>query len=808
MDNPAFDFARVRPFGLTALGLCLRWTAIAGDPRLLRLPDSSSSPRRQHALTVLAAACLLAAAGVRAAPPPAALAPAVSTIPPQPVELQAQQVRSVLDKETTADGEVALRQGDLSLSADHLRYLAPTQWARATGQVKVERGGDRFTGTEAELNLASHEGFVLRPQYHFARTGAGGQSERIDFVGDQRLSAREADYTSCNRDGSGTPDWVLSADRIDLDFEHNEGVAHGAVLRFLGVPILVAPVISFPATEARKSGWLPPEMDSDNRGGLSLAVPYYWNLAPNYDLTTTPSLASRRGPGLQAEFRYLEASDSGRVELHAIPHDRGAGRERHGYEWFHEGSVGDDWRYGVAAMRASDDDYWKDFANQLPSLTRRLLPQAAQVDRRFERGGDWSVDLYSRVQGWQVLQDTSTDGQVILPPYQRVPQVGARGQGRWDVGDLGLAWDFEAEANRFELTNRPLGDERPDGSRVHLLGSLSRPFDEGWGWFTPRASFNSATYHTDAPMSDGRRDATRTIPTLSADAGLRFDRDTSLFDLALRQTLEPRVHYVNTPWHDQTTLPLFDTAASDFNPVSIYADNPFSGVDRVADTHQFTVGATSRWREADTGIERLRLGVAQRFLLRDQRLTPEGVEGDKRASDLLLFGSGTLFPAWTFDATVQYNASIDRPVRSIVAARYQPGPFQTLSGTYRYARDLNEQFELGWQWPIYRGETKPGGGACQGTLYGVGRVNYSMRDSRVTDSLAGLEYDAGCWIGRFVVQKVSTGLSESTTHWMLQLELIGLSRLGSNPLKVLKDNIPGYRLLRDDDAASSAPSAQ
>ena len=147
-----------------------------------------------------------------------------------------------------------------------------------------------------------------------------------------------------------------------------------------------------------------------------------------------------------------------------------------------------------------------------------------------------------------------------------------------------------------------------------------------------------------------------------------------------------------------------------------------------------------------------------------------------------LFGSGTLFPAWTFDATVQYNASIDRPVRSIVAARYQPGPFQTLSGTYRYARDLNEQFELGWQWPIYRGDARPVGASsgCGGTLYGVGRVNYSMRDSRVTDSLAGLEYDAGCWIGRFVVQKVSTGLSESTTHWMLQLELIGLSRLGTS----------------------------
>lgn len=742
---------------------------------------------------------LACAPGLRAA--------TAGALPRLPVELSANSVRSTMDQETVAEGEVELRQGQLTLSADMLRYYAPTQWARAAGHVQLQREGDRFSGTEAEVNLVTREGFVLRPTYHFGRTGAGGRAERIDFVSDKRLSARRADYTSCPRDGAidgAEPDWVLSADRLDLDFEHNDGVAHGAVLHFLGVPILAAPAISFPATSERRSGWLPPELDSDTRGGVSLAVPYYWNLAPNYDLITTPSIAALRGLGLQAEFRYLQAKDEGRVEMHAIPHDRVVGRERHSYEWVHgghfgSGDGGDGWRYGANLMRASDDDYWKDFANQLPSLTRRLLPQAAGAERRYALSPDVSLDLYARVQGWQVLQDTET----ILPPYQRVPQLGLRGRGRLgDEQGLGLQWEFETEANRFELADRPVGDDRPDGSRVHLLGALSRPFDQGWGWFTPRASFNAASYRTDTAMSDLRRDASRVIPTLSADAGLRFDRDSEVFGRALRQTLEPRLHYVNTPWREQTALPLFDTAASDFNAVSIYADNPFSGIDRVADTHQVTLGATSRWRETGSGIERLRLGVAQRFLFRDQRLTPEGVEGDKRASDLLLFGSGTLFQNWIFDATVQYNAGIDRPVRSIVAARYQPAPFYTLAGTYRYARDLSEQFELGWQWPLYRGDKRANG--CGGTLYGVGRVNFSMRDNRVTDSIAGLEYDAGCWIGRFVAQKVSTGLAESTTHWMLQLELVGLSRLGSNPLKVLKDNIPGYRLLRDDDAA--APS--
>jgi LPS-assembly protein len=209
--------------------------------------------------------------------------------------------------------------------------------------------------------------------------------------------------------------------------------------------------------------------------------------------------------------------------------------------------------------------------------------------------------------------------------------------------------------------------------------------------------------------------------------------------------------------------------------------------------------------EPATGVELLRLGAAQRYLLREQRITPEGPPLGKRFSDLLLFGSTGLVPSWTMDASLQYSPEIDRTVRSVVGARYSPGPFRTVNATYRFTRDSSEQVELGWQWPIYRQPAsrsalaqQSGSASCAGTWYSVGRVNYSTRDARLTDSIVGFEYDAGCWIGRIVAERLSTGFSEATTRLLLQLELVGLSRLGSNPLKVLKDNIPGYRLLRED----------
>ena len=189
------------------------------------------------------------------------------------------------------------------------------------------------------------------------------------------------------------------------------------------------------------------------------------------------------------------------------------------------------------------------------------------------------------------------------------------------------------------------------------------------------------------------------------------------------------------------------------------------------------------------------------MLFRNQRITSDGVPYTQKLSDVLLEGSTSLVPAWQLDAAMQYNPDSRRIVRSILNARYAPAPFHSLSAGYNFSRGSSEQLQVGWQWPIYRGEAKPVGAAsgCGGKLYGVGRINYSMRDSRITDSILGLEYDARCWVGRVVAQRLSTGPNEATTRLSFQLEFVGLSRLaaGFNSAQVLKDNVPGYQPLRD-----------
>jgi LPS-assembly protein len=756
--------------------------------------------------------------------PAAASAPgaaASGTDAQAPVELTAEQIRSELDGSTLATGHVDLRRLDLKLTSDSLDYNDPSGQAVARGQVVLRRGDDRFAGPELHLQIDTEVGYMLDADYRLAATQAGGHAARVDFTGSHLLTAEQADYSSCKPDGSGQPDWILKADKLTVNNDTHEGRAEGAVLHFLGVPILVLPSMTFPTDNARKSGWLPPSINIDSRSGFEFLEPYYWNIAPNMDATLTPGILVKRGATLEGEFRYLQPNAQGQFSGMVLPDDKVAGRSRYALDFNHDGQLDADTHYSAEWQQVSDDAYWKDFPRILPSLTPRLLP----LDLRGQRNwalGDATLSLYARVERWQVLQDPAS---AIDPPYQRSPQIGLRvaGQGWW-----GLDYRLETEADRFDLRDRAapdtrpllLPDTRPNGSRLDALGSVSKRFEGSWYWIEPRASFNAASYHTD-DVFNGRTQASRFIPTFTLDTGLRMERDTTLFGHDLRQTLEPRLFYVNTPFRDQGLLPNFDAAAQDFNFDSIYSPNAFSGVDRVSDANQVTAGATTRWLDRSTGAELLRLGAAQTFLFSDQRLTPSGEPNTAHFSDLLLYGSGTLFPKWTFDATMQYNVDQGETSRTILSVRYHPAPFYTLSGTYRYSRTPivtvpnqssapSEQYELAWQWPVYRSAgaraSIGSAGSCGGTLYGVGRTNYSAPDHRLIDSILGLEYDAGCWIGRLVTERVSTGATQSNTRIMLQLELTGLSRLGSNPLKLLKDNIPGYRLLRDDSTPLSPTS--
>lgn len=721
---------------------------------------------------------------------------------------------------TVVEGQAVLRRHDTIVKAHKVEVDHRSNEAKATGGVTIWRNGNRFDGPELQLNLDSYVGFFIQPQYLLLRNDGQGQADRVDFLNEDLSVAHNATYSTCPRPEAdeGTPDWWISARKLTLNQADDVGEAEGGVLYFKGVPLLAAPYVSFPLSDKRKSGLLPPTINLDNISGLEYTQPYYWNIAPNLDATFYPTLMTKRGLDLGAEFRYLQATYNGTMRGSWMPDDRLLHANRWGLTAQHQQEL-DPSVLGMSALglrwnlnRVSDDAYWRDFPKVSPALTQRLLPNEFALSG--QKGAfAWTAGIYK----WQTLQDAAAP---IASPYDREPQIDLRwGELNQRVGAVsGIDWSLTGQYSRFRTPRTPsvtalLADIH--GARSLAIAQISKTWQTP-GWFVrPKAQLHMTHYSFDQALWNGQRSASRVLPTLSLDSGLVFERPAHFFGRDVLQTLEPRAMYVYTPYKNQSYLPVYDSAAKDFNFGTVWGENDFGGHDRISDTHALTVGASTRLIDPQTGAEAVRLGLAQRIRFADQRVTlPGGVPITDTVSDVLL-GAGIQWdPKWQFEGGLQFNPHTGRSQRTTLTARYHPARYRVFSAAYRLQRaggilPASEQVDVGWQWPLNDVWETPSqaaspslaeGSKMRGSnrWYSVGRINYSMPDRKVVDLVLGVEYEACCWIGRVVLERLQRSSANTGQRILFQLEFNGFSRIGSNPLQTLRDNIPRYQPLRDE----------
>ena len=735
--------------------------------------------------------------------------------PAPQVFVEGDQITGQSDIQATVDGNAELRRGDTIIRADRVVYDVPQDTATASGRVRIKQDQDIYRGTQLHMQVNAFSGFFSDVNYRFGLTGAHGQAERVDFIDRDRAIVHQANYTTCEKtdEASWQPDWILRARSMHLDKFEDVGVAEGAVLEFKGVPILPVPAISFPLSDKRKSGLLPPTIGLDSLSGLEYAQPYYWNIAPNRDATITPVLMTRRGVALAGEFRYLEPSYSGQLSGSYMPSDALRHENRWSYGIKHAQQMASPWGavgLDINLRRVSDDNYWRDFSSrwgggdssQASLLTQRLLPGEASL-----RWAEADHSLSLRALRWQTLQDLAAP---ITPPYDRLPQL------HWQYlpQRLGAGLELNVEADYTSFHSQRALTGQPNAQRSYALAQISRPFTAPAGFVTPKLQLHSTQYQFDAPLANGQRSQGRTLPTVSLDSGLFFERDAIFFGRSLLQTLEPRAFYTYTPYRDQNLLPVYDTAPKDFNFASIYSENAFSGQDRLVDNNLLTLGVNTRLLDPDTGAEAARFGIAQRVRLSDQKVTmPGGAVAQDRLSDLLLGAGLRWTPQWGFDATVQYNPKTQRSIRSTVAASYSPSKYRTVSAAYRLQKATaliaqpSEQLDVAWQWPLgdLWGDQRERPTQAAGRWFSVGRMNYSLREDKLTDAVVGLEYESCCWVGRVVLERLQRSVNASNTRVMFQIEFSGFSRLslGANPLSSLRQYVPNYQPLGSEPRAPS-----
>jgi len=750
-----------------------------------------------------------------------------------PTFLQSNQLNEQSNQHTVLEGQVVLRRGEILLKADRVDYDQVNDLAKARGDVYINQSGNVYQGPALDLHLDAFEGFFTQPNYRLLKSSAYGQADRIDFVDSSHTVMHNASFTTCQRKPGPdwTPDWFFKGDKISIDSDRNIGLVEGASVRFKNVPILPVPEVEFPLNDERKSGLLPPSIGADNIGGLEYTQPYYWNLAPNRDITFYPTYWSRRGMNLGTEFRYMESAApqppfQGQMRFDYMEKDQlRDGTRRWGMNYSHVGLAnpnfaGGGLTYNLNVNRVSDDNYWKDFSVGSTSGVQRLLST--------DSGLSWTNGYLTtgiRAQKWQTLQDIDNPSNRITPPFDRLPQLTARLQ-RFNMSgfDFSIDGDFtrfssvrtEDCANVYTNNLSTYNNCAPNADRAVTVAQLSRPFVTPYGYVTPKMQLHGRSYQFEGGLPNatfyqghqGQTSASVTTPTFSLDAGMAFERDNHLFGRSWTQTLEPRMFYVFTPYRNQNYLPNYDSGGNSFNFASIFTENSFGGHDRISDSKLVTLGATSRFIDPETGAEGARFGLAQRFRMQDQLVTlPDDPTAKAGISDVLAGATLNLSRAWALDSTVQYNPKTNNFMRRVVGGRYNPGSYRVFNAALRTenteaAVPVSQQLDLSWQWPLHDlwgaadGHDGQGRGLGEGRWYSVGRMNYDVLTKHSVESVLGFEYDAGCWLGRTVIERLQISDGLARQRILFQLEFVGLSRVGTNALGSMRNNVPRYQPLR------------
>ncbi len=696
-----------------------------------------------------------------------------------PTTVQAEEIGGRPEREITLEREAEVVRGKTRVTADTACYKEVEDEVDASGHVHMWRFGDQYTGDLLNLNLESGKGFLLHPTYKMEISNGQGKAQRIDFINEDEMVVIDGTYSTCE---GLDPDWYLKSSTLNLDTGRDVGTGAKTIVYFKGVPIVGTPAISFSLSGARRSGWLSPTPGAGPDGKPQLMVPYYFNIAPNRDLTLSPNIIPARGLQIGALGRYLGETEagtySGQTDLVFLPHDKETDSERYMLNSQHAQALAPGLSFGWNVRADSDNNYPNDFSTTVAASADRQLMRELSIDYRSPF---WT--LSARAEAYQVLQDPAAllnPALTLAQPYGRLPELNFH-SGRFDVAG-GFDWAMDVEATRFTNPDPTL----VDGSRLVVSPQISYPI-LGPGYFiTPKVMLTASAYQLDASQAQStqfpNRSPAAAVPTFSLDSGLVFERDEKPFGHALTQTLEPRLFYVYTPYRDQSQFPIFDTAAATFNQTQLFSENRFVGTDRIGDANQLTAALTSRFLEA-SGAERLRFTIGQRISFTEQQVQlPSLTPVNSTRSDLLVTATGRISDTWTFDSAEEYSPSSHATVSSNYTVQWKPAPKKVLNLAFLYLQDNFKNVQVSSQWPLSQ------------RWYGVGLITYSTLDKRVIESLIGLEYRADCWVLRMGAQRFISSVNTVSNPMFFQLELNGLSKLGvGNPLDAFKREIPGYQ---------------
>ena len=709
-----------------------------------------------------------------------------------PTRVQAQRVDSSNQSVYHLSGEVKLQRADQQLQAERIDYNDGSTDYDARGNVRYQEAGQLLAASHMRGNTDAGRGIAddVRYQMLDARgNGTAGQGQMLDA---QHTRYSQATYSTCD---VGHHLWEFRAKSITIDKETGVGVARNATMRLGNVPFLYLPYFSFPVDDRRKSGFLYPTIGNTSRSGYEISTPYYLNLAPNYDATLDPRIYSERGAMLAGEFRYLTPGSRGQLNVEYVPNDHGEsdgladtqGDSRYLVKFSDRTLLWKGWQFVGSYNHASDSSYLYDYGDALSHAAVYTLGSNAAI----VGGGKW----WNASFGGTIYQNVNPFVTDRGLPYRQLPYAKFGMDvplSRW------LEFGMDTSAVAFRKTGFV------EGQREDIYPYLAADFGTSAWFVRPRLAYRYTAYQLGSdyqdygyrgPLGNGaitpfdQKSPTRSLPVVSLDSGLVFDRSTTLFGSGYTQTLEPRLYYLYVPYRNQNNLPLFDTNVMSFDYWQLFSTNQFSGADRQMDANNLTAALTTRLLD-DSGVERVSASIGQIHYFSPQKVLATDWVRSAYVAQLDV----QLSDRWRLNSAYQWSPNTRLTDMAAVQLQRRLRTDGIFNFSYRYRRGLLEQYSASVVYPVSE----------RWRL--VGSWTYSVKDRQSVDALAGVEYDSCCvslrLVGRSYVNQsyygfgpVPTGgnLDRRDNAVMFEVVFKGLGSTGGQIDPLLRRDILGYQ---------------
>lgn len=717
--------------------------------------------------------------------PQATVKPATSarSVAELPIKATAKTAEMAAAGRLSLDGDVRIQQGNRQLSADSATVDRQKGQINAKGAVNYDDGKLRVDSQGLAASTRDDSAQLQQVQYQLLGSHVRGSARSLHLSKSEGFVLKDGSFTTCPEQ---TPVWQFDASEINVHSDDGWGEAWGAKFKLYDVPVFYFPYVSFPVTGKRKSGLLYPTFGSSGKRGLEYAQPIYWNIAPNLDLTFTPRYMSSRGLQLNSQFRYLYGDDKGQFNVEYLDHDRayaGSDNTRYLLNWQHVGRFGDQWRYQAHYTSVSDDAYFVDMGSRFGSATDTQITRSGELNYLSDT---W--DFSAQVKDFDVLG-------AYPDPYQALPLLTLSRQpiSLWHA----LYFSFYSEFASFYNQD----PSKPTAERLHLEPTLAFPLRAPAGDLTTEIKLYQTFYQqhlpNDAASSPYKASVSRTLPQLRLYGKLNFERNMTWDGSHYRQTLEPQFQYLLIPKKDQSDIALYDTSLLREDYHSLFRSRRYSGLDRITDANQLTLGFTTRFFD-DQGIQRLRASLGETLYLKNADVGLTGDTGKVQRSTSALAGEMDWRPnrRWGLSTTMLYDIDERQLKRGNFTLNYRVSENKLIQLNHRYVRDISDNqninqaglrvaWRLDHKWQLFASHYE------------------DLNLHRTAETFAGVEYEACCFAVRMTVRRrlnpilsdgpEFSGQSTYDNGFSLQIIFGGLGGTGTSGDKLLSNGLFSYR---------------